>query len=302
METPNAAVGSGQSATPAPTGQAGAAPTKEATPNSAPTGQADAGNKAPNLEGADSWEYDGNLNSVPPQFQKFAKGLQKHFTQRSMTDAETRRKGQEYDAFVASDDFRNFQAWKQQSQQGQPVQGQQPTEPRNPNLINQQEWEDALLDSSGSKAQNIIDRVVQARLNQAVQMYGGQLAQLQKDQQKAKFENTLSSFADVNPDVLELHEMGLMKPLLQEEMQSGRHKTHEAAINAAYQRSVSARDAIKAKLIADQTKMVAQKREAITENGSTSGDSSVVYVDKNDAFATAFENAMQGKKVKNRLK
>jgi hypothetical protein len=304
METPNAATGNGQSAPAAPQGQAAPAAPQSATPSTpAPTGQADAG-KAPNLEGADNWEYDGNLNAVPPQFQKFAKGLQRHFTQRSMTEAEIRRKGQEYDQFVASEDFKRFQQWRQQqvSGQGQPQVAPQGQQPANPTIINAQEWEDAQLDPTGQKAQGLIDRVVQARLNQAVQVYGGQLQQLQQAQEKTRFDNALSSFADANPDVLELHETGLMKPLLQEEMASGKHKTYEAAIHAAYQRSAQARDNIKAALMAEQQKLAAQKKDAIVMNSAATGSSDVIYVDKNDAFSTAFENAMSGKKVKNKLK
>lgn len=303
METPNAATGTGQSA-PAPTGQAPAAAPQQATPNNAaPSGQADAGNKAPNLEGADNWEYNGDLNAVPPQFQKFAKGLQKHFTQRSMSEAEIRRKGQEYDQFVASEDFKSFQQWRQQQANGgQQVAPQRAPANTNPTLINQQEWEEAQLDPSGQKAQSLIDRVVQARLNQAVQTYGGQLQQLQKAQEQTRFNTALSDFADANPDVIELNEMGVMKPLLQEEMSSGKHKTYESAINAAYQRSAVARDKIKATLMQEQQKLVEQKKGAIVMNSTATGNSDVVYVDKNDAFSTAFENAIQGKKVRNKLK
>lgn len=302
METPNAAVGSGQVATPAPTGQTGAAPTKEATPNAAPTGQADKGNQAPNLEGADKWEYDGNLNTVPPQFQKFAKGLQRHFTQRSMAEAEIRRKGQEYDQFVNGEEYKAYQAWRAGQGQQPAAAPQAPARVENPSFISAQEWEEAQLDTTGQKANNIIDRVVQARLNEAAKLYGGQLQQLQQAHQRTQFNTALSDFADANPDVVDLHAMGIMKPLLQEEMATGKHKTYESAINAAYQRSVQARDAIKASLMAEQTKLVEQKKDATVLQSSTTGDSNVVFVDKSNAFDTAFDNALQGKKVKNRLK
>ena len=298
METPGTQPeGNGQVAPVAPQGQAAATPTNEA-PKSAPTGQADA--KAPNLEGADNWEWDGNPNTVPTQFQKFAKGIQRHFTQKSMTEAEVRRKGQEYDQFVQSEDFKAFQSWRQQNQGGQaPGAAQQP---ENPTLINQQEWEDAQLDPTGQKAQGLIDRVVQARLNEAVQAYGGQLQQLQQQQQQTQFNTTLSDYADANPEVLELHEMGLMKNRIEEELSSRNHKTYESAIAAAHQKAAEARDLMKARLLQEQQTLVQQKRDAVIENGSGSGEQTMVQVDKSNAFETAFLNAVSGKKVKNKLK
>lgn len=293
-------LGDGQVAPPTPQGESTPTPDKSGTQGSAPSGQADP--KAPNLEGApDTWEYDGNPNTVPPQFQKFAKGLQRHFTQRSMTEAEVRRKGQEYDQFVQSEDYKAFQAWRQQQQSnGQPAapQGQ----PQNPTLISQNEWEEAQLDPTGMRAQALIDRVVQARLQEAVQAYGGQLQQLQHTQQRTEFNSTLSDYADANPDVIELHEMGLMKPLLEEEMASRKHRTYEAAISAAHQRASQARDSIRARVLQEQQQLVNDKRNAVVNNGTGSGEQTVVHVDKGDAFATAFENAANGKKIKNKLK
>lgn len=294
----NAAIEGQAAVTPPATPSVTPDPQAAAAQNIPPSGQAE---NAPNLEGKDEWEYDGNVNKVPPQFQKFAKGLQKHFTQKSMTDAEIRRKGQEYDQFVASEDFKQFQAWKQQSaggQQATPQAGQE----QSPTLISQNEWEEAQLDPTGQKAQGLIDRVVAARLNQAVQAYGGQLQQLQQEQQTTKFNTSLADYADANPDVLELHELGLMKPRLEEELASRKHSTYESAINAAHQKAAQTRDMMKARLLQEQQQLVSQKRDASINSGTSSGEATVVHVDKNDAFNTAFENAITGKKVKNKLK
>lgn len=278
-----------------------AEPAKAATPVEQPSGQADP--KATNLEGQDEWEYDGNVSKVPAQFQKFAKGLQKHFTQRSMTEAEIRRKGQEYEQFQASEDFKQFQAWKQ-NQNGQPAQQQQPQQ--NPALITQAEWEEAQLDPTGQKAQQIMERVSEAKanaiINKAIQQYGGQVQQLQNEQQQTKFNTALSDFADTNPDVLELHEMGLMKPRIEEELASRQHKTYESAIQSAYAKAAQAREVMRARLLQEQQVLVQQKRDAVIQSGSASGDQTIVHVDKHEALDTAIENAMSGKKVRNKLK
>ncbi len=297
MEEALRAAVEGQSATPTPQGQPVAPDQKAAAPQeSQPSGQAEP--KAPTLEGQEDWEYDGDVNKVPKQFQKFAKGIQKHFTQKSMSEADIRRKGQEYDQFVQSEEYRAYQAWRE-SQEGQDSGNQQL---ENPTLINQLEWEEAQLDPTGAKAQSLIDRVVQARLNQAVQAYGGQLQQLQQQQQQTQFNTSLSDYADANPEVLELHEMGLMKSKIEEELSSRKHTTYESAIAAAHQKAAEARDLMKARLLQEQQVLVQQKKAAVTENGLGSGEQTVVHVDKSDAFETAFLNAAQGKKVKNKLK
>lgn len=291
--------GNGQPVNETPQGQA---PTAPQTPvsNAAPTGQADT--PAPNLEGADNWEYDGNPNTVPPQFQKFAKGMQQHFTKRSMTEAEIRRKGQEYDQFVQSDDFRAFQEWRQQ-RQGQPEQAQAPA---NPELISQAEWEAAQLDPTGRTAQALMERVAEAKaarvLNQAVQAYGGQLQQLQQQQQQVQFNTALNDFADAHPDVVDLHAMGLMKPHLDEELASRKHATYESALTAAYSRASEARERIRAALLQEQNELVQKKKGAVSQNGTVTGEQTVVHVERSDAFDTAIGNALAGKKVKNKLK
>lgn len=293
--------GNGQPANAAPQGQPAPDPKNEA-PKSAPTGQAEV--KAPNLEGADSWEFDGNPNTVPPQFQKFAKGIQRHFTQRSMTEAETRRKGQEYDQFLASEKFKAFQAWEQ-SQNGQPAPAAHQPE-ANPALITQAEWEDAQLDPTGQKAQQLMDRVASARaqelINKAVQQYGGQVQAMQTEQAQTKFNTALSDFADLNPDVIELHEMGLMKSRIEEELASRKHKTYESAIQSAYTKASEARELMKTRLLQEQSELVKQKKDALTFDGTGTGEQTVVHVEKNEAFNTAIANAIQGKKVKNKLK
>jgi hypothetical protein len=304
METPvSKPEGNGQPAPAAPQGQPAAGPTNEA-PKSVPTpGQADTKN-APNLDGADKWEWDGNPNTVPPQFQKFAKGIQKHFTQRSMTEAEVRRKGQEYDQFVQSERFKTFQTWEQ-SQNGQPAPAARQPE-ANPSMITQAEWEDAQLDPTGQKAQQLMDRVATSRaqslIDNAIKQYGGQVQELRNAQEQNTFNTALSDFADLHPDSIELHEMGLIKPRIEEELSSRRHKTYESAIQSAYEKACEARELMKSRLMQEQSDLVRQKKDAITLDGVGSGEQTTIAVSKEDAFATAFKNAAQGRKVKNKLK
>lgn len=302
-------VGNGQAAPEQSQPQGGqsapAAPAKEA-PKSAPSGQADPTKNAPNLDGADKWEWDGNPNTVPPQFQKHAKGIQQHFTKRSMAEAELRRKGQEYEQFVQSEEFKNYQAWKQ-GQSGQPVTpagNQQPVQ--NPTMITQAEWEDAQLDPTGQKAQQLMDRVASARaqelIDRAVKQYGGQVQELQNAREQTNFNTALSDFVDLHPDSIELHEMGLMKSRIEEELASRKHKTYESAIQAAYGKASEARELMKSRLMQEQSDLVRQKKDANTLDGISSGEQTTVAVSKEDAFATAFNNAAQGRKVKNKLK
>lgn len=296
METPNQPLGDGQVApTPAPQGQAApAAPQGTGIqPASAPSTPV-----TPNLEGVpEDWQWDGNPNNLPQQFRNHGKGIQRYFTKRSMAEAELRRKGQEYEQHLSSDDYKAYQEWKKN--QGGSQSANVSSQPANASAISQQEWEEAQLDPTGQKAQSLIDRVVQARLNEAVQMYGGQLQQLQQQQQVTQFQTALSDYADANPDVVELHEMGLMKPLMDEEFASGKHRTYEAVISSAHQRAAKIREAAEARALQASQQRVVEKQGAVVNPGVATGDMTVVTIGQNEnSIDAAFEHAAQNKKVK----
>lgn len=241
-------------------------------------------------------EWDGDINKLPETLQPWAKKAQREFTKKAMAEAELRRKGEEYLALQQSEDWKKFQEVK-----SAPVQRvEQPTQPSG---ITQEEWEEAQLDSTGAVAQKLIQREAQKLVDAAVQKFGGTVQTLQQQNEIAHNRTVLSSFVDTHPDAVQLHEDGLMKPLLEQEVRSGQHQTYEAALIAAYETAKRISEANEARALAKAQGRVAEKKGAVTSTGKDTGERTFVEVGNHeDAFMQAFENAAQNKKVKVKLK
>lgn len=243
-------------------------------------------------------EWDGDINKLPPDLQDWAKASQRKFTEQAMAYAELRRKGQEYSELQESEDWRKFQEWKNQSSQPAPS-----TESAPYVGITSDEWEAAQLDSTGEVANKLIQREVQRQINDAAKVYGTSVQALRQESELTKFRSALSDFADVHPDAIELHEVGLLQPLLSEEVKSGNHKTHEAAINAAYARASKIKQQSDARALQKAQGRVAEKRDAAVSTGTATGETTHFDVNgKADVLDKAIDFALQGKKVKVRSK
>jgi len=277
-----------QTETPAPTQDAESAPEPET--QTAPVAESPA---AP----ADV-EWDGDVNKLPPELQGWAKKAQRNLTKKAMAESEDRRLGQEFKQFQGSQDWQQFQQWRQQAAPAQ----QAPAAPQDSGVVTQRDWEEAQLDSTGTKFNELVNRAVQVKINEAAQMYGAELQQLRTTQQVTQFQQTLSDFADLNPDAVELHEAGILKPFLEEEMQSNRHQSYESAVSAAYERARTIRDTLEAKALQRAQGRVQEKRAAVVSTGTSVGDANIAYVDKGSTFDEAINFAIQGKRVKVKAK
>ena len=278
-----------QTETPAPTPVTETAPKSETTV--APV-------ETPATPTPDDW--DGDVNKLDPKLQPWAKKAQSTLTKKAMAASEDIRLGQEFKQFQNSKEWQAFQQWKQQAPAAAP-QLQAPVQTSS-GSITQQDWEQAQLDSTGQKFQELVDRQVQVKINEAARLYGAELQQLRTTQQVTQFQQVLSDFADLNPDAVDLHNKGILKPFLEEEMKSGRHRTHEAAVHAAYERGKAIRDAIREDAMNAAQARVAEKKNAVVSTGTSVSDANVAYVDKANTFDEAFNFAIQGKKVKVKAK
>lgn len=282
--------------------QTPAAPQGQAAPNATPqaevTGAANVGQVEVKTPDKKPLDWDGDVNKLPPELQDWAKSVQRGFTKRSMAEAEVRRLGQEYQQLQTSEDWRKFQEWKA----GVPNQQSAPTQ-QNDTQDFSRDWEEALLDGTGNKALSLIDKAVQKRIQEAAQMYGSELQQLRQTQQVTQFQSALSEFVDANPDALELHEMGIMQPIMETEFKNGRHQTYEQAFAASYEKASTIREQMRQKALQAAQGRVNEKREAIVQPGTTTGEASQFIVDsKHDVFEQAFNFALQNKKVKVKAK
>lgn len=245
----------------------------------------------------DNWEWDGNPNTVPDPLKTYAKGIQRHFTKRSMAEAELRKAGEEYQQFLQSEDWKRFNESRTASR------GQTQATPSQPQVgITQAEWEEALLDATGSRASSLIQREVSRQVQEAAAQIGPIVNNVRQTQQQTQWTAALQDFADAHPEVVEYHEMGLMKPYITAELSSGKHKTYESVLNSAYESVSKIVTSVREKELTKAQGRVHEKQSAVTQPGVSQGAFDSIEVSREDAFLKAFENAAQNKKIKNKLK
>lgn len=167
--------------------------------------------------------WDGNPNSLPDFMQEHGKKVQRFITQRTTEAAEQKKvlekKVQEYESTLNSEELKNFRTWQNQQKVSPPATVDKAIDD---GTITQQEWEDALLDLTGAKASSLIKRSIQMEVNKAREEYSKEI-QKEKDKETSvrSWENRIAEFADVHPEIVDFHKMGLMKPMLKEVLASG---------------------------------------------------------------------------------
>lgn len=242
-------------------------------------------------------KWDGDVNKLPSDLQEWAKEVQRNVSKKLIGVSDAVKKAEDYDRLTTSEEWKSFV-----SQKNKPAESQVklPTEPL---PISSQDWEEAQLDSSGAKFYNLVSREVQRQINTAAQMYGAQLQNLQQANQTIQWKQAISDFTDVHPEMVEFHEMGLLQPLMEAEMYSGKHKTYDSLINAAYEKAAQAKQRIYDDALKAHQGRVVEKKNAVTSTGNqTTGEFDTFVADKNDALSKAIDFALEGRKVKVRSK
>lgn len=291
-------------AAPVTTGQPAAEPQKAANLNQAvEKATAESANPAPKQEGQpEDWEWDGNPNTLPPQFAKYGKGIQRYFTKRSMTESELRKAGEEHAKFVQSEEYKQFQTYKKSLNQALPPQ-QELNVPKQRHY-SQEEWENALLDPSGEKMADLIERVAERKLRSTEEKVQQTVSQFQQATNTAHWNAALSDFAEIHPEAVEYHNMGLMEPIVRQELASGKHNSYESVLNTALERVDKSVQAIRQQEQAKAQGRIQEKKAAVVNTGTAVGDFSIVEVEKGEALDKAIEFGMTqpGKRVKVRSK
>lgn len=274
-------------------GQGAAAPEKPQVDSGASNGDtgqagetgAQTGSKAPAKKESPVWN--GDVNSLPPELQEHAKAVQRYVTKQSTEAAEARKRVEELEKQRLSDEDRQrFNEWKNQ-QQAAAKKNQEPS-------ITKEEWEDALLDTTGQKVNALMRR--QARW-EAEQIRNEYVSQAQKQeaakQQFAKFEQQVLEFAELNPDFEKYARMGIMLPIAQDEL--GKGGTLESALARARKLEAD----LKAERDTELQALADKKKSAMSVDGhGPVEDGGVVWVDsREEALERQIEASMNNKKI-----
>ncbi len=271
----NAPAPQGQAAVPAPEaaepsqGQVAPVP---AAPETAPKGQADR-------------EWDGKPESLPNELKQDPKAIQRAYTKKAMALADAEKRLKEYEG-LNKQEIDSYRSWKQEQEVAK--QRQLVQQPPQPTQLTAEQFE--YIKSNPEAMQQYVQSLVNAQLQQAGQVVGQELAQIKYNQSLAQWEQTIADFGEIHPDMWEMHEAGMFKPILEDTVKAG------GTLEDAYARCAQIRDALHAKAVVEAQRGVREKRDAASLPGTTSATDDVVYVDnKKDALNKAFDLAFSKK-------
>lgn len=275
-------------------GQAGEAPKGQANPP-APTdseqkpntGQAaDSTQPAPGSPPADKEKvWDGKAETLVDSLKQDPKAIQRAFTQKAMALAEAEKKLKGYSG-MTQEEIKAFQDWKQQQEVLKQQQLQQ--QPLAPQQLSAEQFE--LVRNNPEALQAYVQSLINANLQQAAQVYGKELETLKYNQSLAQWEQTISAFGEVHPDMWEMHESGLFKPILDMTIKQG------GSLEDAYATASRIRDAFRAQATLEAEERIKSKQDGASLPGVTSGADTVVFADNaGDALNKAFDLAFTKK-------
>ena len=267
-----------QEATPAQATQPTKTETTHSTPGSKPT---DGGNTAE----PENWEYKGDRKDVPKNFEKYVKGLDRYVSQKDQATAEMRKKAEEYDKFVNSEDHKAFQQFMAQKPSN--TGSKEPSAP----TVTQEEIDAITLGDAKTlekvierKAKELLDTNIGPKENEMRQ----QLQALTMKQKQIENAEMIQSFAEVNTDFWGLYDSGF-EDYIVNSIKSGKslEETYKAAKNIESKLSEK---------FEGQRKADFEKKKAGTVAGkSIPGTPDVVYADNEDhAKRLAIELTLKG--------
>lgn len=261
-----------------PQGQEEAAPEPEANQ---PEGQAKSGQEAPEQK----LEWDGNEESLPNALKQDPKSIQRSFTRLSMAKAEIEKKLKDYEGLNKAE-IDEYRVWKQQQEIARQQQVLQ--NPPAPTQLTAEQLE--LIKNDPQAMTQYVNALVQTQLQQAAQFVTQDIQQLKHAHSVADWKEKIIAFSQEHPDMNDLHQAGILEPILVETIKNG------GTLEDGYNKAAAIRDNIAAAQRAKEKELVAKKKAATTLSGtSTNNDDAVFAKDKNEAFEKAFDLAYQKK-------
>lgn len=217
----------------------------------------------------------------------YATQMQRYLTKRTMELADVKKKAEAYDQILSSDEFKEYQDWKQ----GGPRQSAPSRTPDvDPNeIILQKELDEALIAGDTSRIFQVNKKLVDQQLAKKEQFYASQLAQFDKAQKSTRDQILLEEFGKLHPDFWEFHETGIAVPVLREFERQGR------TLEEAYQEMKRIAGYFGNKNVEKQQAVIQEKKAAVTESPGITQETEFVYVgSENEARKMNLTFAMQG--------
>lgn len=233
-------------------------------------------------------EWDGNLESLKDLGKdeiERAKSMRRYLTKKTQEISDIQRKAAEFEKLKTDPRYQLFMNGVQTNAlPPPPVQQPQP-------LWSASEWQEAQVNPE--KMAELFDRGVQARVREVAQQVLPTIEQIQQKQAFAESSQQISDFAQVHPDIWDLYDAGIMKPLVREIVDSG-----QGTIADAYEKARSIQSFFDQRATQKAQGRILEKKAAVTSAPSPTNEPSIIWADDREhATRLAFENALSGKKV-----
>lgn len=234
-----------------------------------------------------------SLDSLPEELREaakeHAKSVQRYTTRLAQEAAEARKKSEEFEKRYPTDKLSQYDRWLQEQAKPKPNEA-----PR----ITQQEWEDALLDTTGDKMNAILERQVQYKVEQAKQAVMAERNKFEKEQQMRRtLEERVTEFAKLNPDFEKLASAGIMMPILKDELEQG------GTLETAYARAQKLADSWKSERDAELKALAAKKKDGTMLDGKSHHEEGTKWVnDYEEALDASIEAAIAKRPVRVKIR
>ena len=226
----------------------------------------------------------------------YATQMQRYLTKRTMELADVKKKAEAYDQILSSDEFKEYQDYKQRGPR--PVNQPPREDDADPNeIVLQKELDDALIAGDTARIFQVNKKLVNQQLAKKEQFYAAQLAQFDKAQKSTRDGILLEEFGKLHPDFWEFHETGIAVPILRDFERQGR------TLEEAYQEMKRIAGYFGSKTVAKQQAVIQEKKNAVTESPRITQETEIVYVgSENEARKKNLTLAMQGSQKVARVK
>lgn len=243
----------------------------------------DESNKLPTVEPKvedkidDNWVWNGNVEELPKPLLERGKGMLRTMHKATQETAQLRKEQAELKAHLESEEYQEYL----RNKQSQP-------------LLTEEEWSEALSDPT--RLPDVVNKIVEAKLNEAAKTILPTMQQLQQKNALSEAKEEILNFAEVHPDFLEA-DPTIIKSVVDEIVVKG-----NGTLEDAYKRIKDIEKFYSEKINKSIQDKVASKRNSITLPPTPTSSIEVVYVDKDSEInKAAFEHAKLGKHVEVRL-
>ncbi len=239
-------------------------------------------------------KWDGvDVTKLPEALQEYARKVQRYTKEKEAEAAELRKKQKEYETRFPAETMAQFEQWRA-AQQNRPI--NQTPETEQP-LITAEMWEEALLDTSGKKVNEVVGKIVESRIQQAEQKYAQTIGRLEQREATVDWTTKISEFAEIHGDFKELHEAGIIKPILKAYLKDG--LPAQEALESAYAEAQKVASHFEAKALAKSQGRVNEKKNGVTFGKTPPSKTDTVWVsDPSEVLERQIEAAMNKQNVK----